>query len=43
MDMILSLTGGTFVLLVRLFFSFPAAKVPPAGLRKENGKYESPV
>ena len=33
----LSLTSGTFVLLVRLFFVL-AAKVPPAGLRKENGK-----
>ena len=37
MDMILSLASGTFVLLVRLFFIL-AAKVPPAGLRKENGK-----
>lgn len=36
--MTLSLTGGTFVLLVRLFFFILAAKVPPAGLRKENGK-----
>ena len=35
--MTLSLTGGTFVLLVRLFL-FSAALVPPAGLRKENGK-----
>ena len=33
----MSLTSGTFVLLVRLFFVL-AAKVPPAGLRKENGK-----
>lgn len=34
----MSLASGTFVLLVRLFFSFAAAKVPLAGLRKENGK-----
>ena len=33
----LSLTSGTFVLLVRLFF-FLAAQVPLAGLRKENSK-----
>lgn len=33
----MSLTSGTFVLLVRLFLSF-AAWVPLAGLRKENGK-----
>ena len=33
----MSLASGTFVLLVRLFFIL-AAKVPPAGLRKENGK-----
>ena len=33
----MSLTSGTFVLLVRLFFVL-AAKVPPVGLRKENGK-----
>ena len=32
-----SLASGTFVLLARLFFVL-AAKVPPAGLRKENGK-----
>lgn len=36
-DGILSLASGTFVLLVRLFFIL-AAKVPSAGLRKENGK-----
>ena len=35
--MTLSLTSGTFVLLVRLFL-FVAAWVPLAGLRKENGK-----
>ena len=34
----MSLTSGTFVLLVRLFFFVLAAKVPLAGLRKENGK-----
>lgn len=34
----MSLASGTFVLLVRLFFFVLAAKVPPAGLRKENGK-----
>lgn len=34
----MSLTSGTFVLLVRLFFSFVAAEVPLAGLRKENSK-----
>ena len=33
----MSLASGTFVLLVRLFFIL-AAQVPPAGLRKENGK-----
>ncbi len=33
----MSLTSGTFVLLVRLFF-FLAARVPLAGLRKENSK-----
>lgn len=33
----MSLTSGTFVLLVRLFLSF-VAWVPLAGLRKENGK-----
>lgn len=32
-----SLASGTFVLLARLFFVL-AAKVPLAGLRKENGK-----
>lgn len=37
MEMTPSLTGGTFVLLVRLF-SFLAVQVPSAGLRKENGK-----
>ena len=37
-DGILSLASGTFVLLVRLFFFVLAAKVPLAGLRKENGK-----
>ena len=34
----MSLASGTFVLLVRLFFFVIAAEVPPAGLRKENGK-----
>ena len=34
----MSLASGTFVLLVRLFFFVLAAEVPPAGLRKENGK-----
>ena len=33
----MSLTSGTFVLLVRLFFCL-AARVPLAGLRKENSK-----
>ena len=33
----MSLASGTLVLLVRLFLIL-AAKVPPAGLRKENGK-----
>lgn len=37
-DGILSLASGTFVLLVRPFFFILAAKVPSAGLRKENGK-----
>ena len=37
METTLSLASGTFVLLVRLFFIL-AAQVPPAGLRKENGK-----
>ena len=38
METTLSLASGTFVLLVRLFFFVIAAEVPPAGLRKENGK-----
>ena len=37
----MSLASGTFVLLVRLFFFVLAAEVPPAGLRKENGKLKN--